>query len=754
MTMTWLRRTSDWIAGREPLVLLFLTPWLLSPRMAPRLTLAALLLLPALWIIRILAGRPVSVSTPLNAPILLLLVGMAPAAWYSPLPAQSLPYATVMLLGASWFFALVNCDARWRTLDVWARILTGLGFLIAVIALFVTQWPSHKIRFLDTIGASLPTLLSQGGLDPAVVGGTLAFLLPVVIGTARLGWMRGKRPLMGHWQAWTWLSVAVAVLMLAIVALSQSRTAMLVALIILGFRLGRRQRLAATLMTAVMITVLALLLIGLVSGNLGRWMPALDSWTRSAGFPATSWTDRAEVWANAVPAIRDYPLTGVGLDAFGPVAWLNYAFPTSDPAGYLLDAHNLWLQAGVDQGVVGFLAFLWLSLIMLLFGWVIQRRRDPENRLLLESMWFGLFAWLLFGSLNVIALGTAPAVLIWILIGLIAGTWRTDEGQNGLAPRKLVWWPWLVGALVIAMLLATLPHSSPWMLNRGASTLDNALLRGNEQRIETALDYLEQAEELPGSLRRRAIAAYEMGDRETAETLFIQDEGAATYLYSRSRLLIETGEMEKAQDVALLGLAVSPASGRLACVLGVAYQQDGNPTVALQYYRLIPQLAASFESYPNELAVCLQDLSVLEGSLGWWHEAAEHLAFASRLEPSNTDLVLARAWAMYQASGELSEAVSLVEELYDANPEALDPVLLLADMYLDAGRGQKGYEWSEVGLELAPSDPEVWLRLAQALHLLDRQGEAQQALTEALRLQPDHPLALQLVAAWGDAGTE
>ena len=94
-----IQRGADWIAGREPVVLLFLAPWLLFPDASRPLTIAALLILPLLWLLRRLAGRPLSVSTPLNGPLLFLLVSVGPAVYISPRPDLSIPQATTLLLG-------------------------------------------------------------------------------------------------------------------------------------------------------------------------------------------------------------------------------------------------------------------------------------------------------------------------------------------------------------------------------------------------------------------------------------------------------------------------------------------------------------------------------------------------------------------------------------------------------------------------------------------------------------------------------
>jgi O-antigen ligase len=68
---------------------------------------------------------------------------------------------------------------------------------------------------------------------------------------------------------------------------------------------------------------------------------------------------RWQVWTRALLMIRDYPFTGIGLDTFRLVAqneypYFNYAFNQTE------HPHNLFLQAGVDGGVLGLLALVWL----------------------------------------------------------------------------------------------------------------------------------------------------------------------------------------------------------------------------------------------------------------------------------------------------------------------------------------------------------------------------------------------------------
>ncbi len=112
-----IQQGADWIAGHEVWVVLALSPWLLFPAAVRSLTIIALVLLPVLWLVRCLAGRPLSAPTPLNGPLLLLLLGLGSAvlsrrcqSWLSPSDA--------FLLGMSLYLAIVNGEEYWRRPDL------------------------------------------------------------------------------------------------------------------------------------------------------------------------------------------------------------------------------------------------------------------------------------------------------------------------------------------------------------------------------------------------------------------------------------------------------------------------------------------------------------------------------------------------------------------------------------------------------------------------------------------------------------
>lgn len=754
------RQGADWVARHEPLAVLLVAPWLLFPESSQSLTIGALVALPLFWLLRSIASRPLSLNTPLNAPLLLLLIALGAAVWVSPIPALSLPRATTLLLGVGLFFALVNCDPGWRRPEMGAMVLTAVAAALVLLALAGIGWESGQSGLaggmrdqLSRLSAAAPDSI-RGALDPGEVGATLALLLPVVISFVLLARRKGRQPLMNHWQALAWSSACLAVLMALLLLLTGSRTAIVVTVLVGGLVGAVRQRGLGVVMLGIAVVGCILLLIGLLSGSLSGWMASLDTIGQPPGTPPTAWLEREETWRNALYAIRDYPVVGSGVGAFAPVAWLNYGFDSLACDTSLDHVSNLWLQAGVDLGLMGLFAFGWMTLVLLLLGWTVQRRCQTDDRVVLTGMWLGLVAWIGHGMVDAVPLGTWPAMAVWAMMGLLVAAWageRALEVQEERVRRN--WWRPLILAATVVLVASWVGRSPVWALNRGANMLDAALLGDEQGDLAEALVLVNaaaaDAPSLPGTLRRRALAYYESGERAEAIALFRQDDEAERFLVSRTRWLLAEGSLAKATDLLRVGLEVAPESGRLTCLMGDACLAAGSTSEALRYYGRVPEIAASFGEHTVILAGCYYRLGLLEKRFGRWSRAAESFGAAAALDPGVIPYQVEYGWALFQATGELSQAVTIEETALEAEPGALDVIMILADIYLQADRPKKGLEWSQNAVEAAPAAPEAWLRLAQAHWLSGQWDEARQALAEVLRLDPENQAGAALQAEWG-----
>jgi tetratricopeptide (TPR) repeat protein len=498
-----------------------------------------------------------------------------------------------------------------------------------------------------------------------------------------------------------------------------------------------------------------LLLIGLISGHLADWMNVLDGIGRPPGADLSAWSRRVELWRNALFCVRDYPLSGAGLGAFVHVAPLNYPFLESLPDSLMAIVPNLWLHAGVDLGILGLVAFTWLTIVVVLMGWKIRLRRRGD-RILLTGFWLGLLAWMGHGLLAGVWLAQPLGILVWVVIGVLLSGWLSEgeEPEPLRSRRGLLQVVWVLGGLGLAVIVGWLLLSPVLFLNQGAQRLDYALINhsiATDERtrlLKDAQRLLGQVGDLPGAIRRQAVLEYELGSDEQAAVAFRQDPGAEPYLFSRGRWLLASGRKTEAEH--LLGVAVEAVSvsPRLACLRARVDSERGDPFGALDNYRRGLDLSATFDAEPEALIECHDGFARLAESLGWWGEAAGSLAQAAELDPRNLDFQRRYAWALFTATGELGESVAVLEGALRLEADSVPMMMTLIDIYLAAERPQKAVEWSQNAIDVDSSNAGCWLRLAKAYAALEEFEQARSALAETLRLDPNLPEAIDLQTEW------
>ncbi|HET7091370.1 MAG TPA: O-antigen ligase family protein, partial [Anaerolineae bacterium] len=340
----------------------FIAPPLLFPTFAPLWTGLAALAIVLLFILRRRAAGHFIPRTPLDWPILGLLFVVPIGVWASSDISLSLPRITVLLLGAGLFYATVDA-VRSRPdrlhLLTWGLALIGGG--VALIGLVGTDWFAYKLPALGPIYDNLPRLIRdipnsiRGGIHPNELAGTLVFLLPVAIAVLVTDVpMRG-----GRWAPsarWTrLLAGAIVALMGGVLILSQSRWGLAVLAVAMLVWLAVRSRRPWRLL------LIGALLIGAATVVIGpeRLVDAIFSANLES-----AWHSRIEVWRNALNTIQDFPFTGIGLGTFARVSPLLYPYVLWQPGVNFGHAHNLFLQIGVDLGVIGLVSALAAAIIL------------------------------------------------------------------------------------------------------------------------------------------------------------------------------------------------------------------------------------------------------------------------------------------------------------------------------------------------------------------------------------------------------
>jgi putative inorganic carbon (HCO3(-)) transporter len=137
---------------------------------------------------------------------------------------------------------------------------------------------------------------------------------------------------------------------------------------------------------------------------------------------------RFEVWSRALYGIRDFPITGMGLNTFRHIVHILYPLFIVGPEVDLGHAHNEFLQAALDLGLPGLVAFvaLYLGAFSLLWQiWHLPKstamKESISTQALALGLGGGLVAHVVYGLTDAVALGAKPGLIFWMLLGLITG---------------------------------------------------------------------------------------------------------------------------------------------------------------------------------------------------------------------------------------------------------------------------------------------------------------------------------------------
>jgi hypothetical protein len=419
----------------------------------------------------------------MDVPIVMLLTMLVVSQIPSLAPQLSLNRMCVYVLGVAVFYAMVNGARDEPSVQRMGLALVLIGLAVAVISLLSTDFTAGRLVRLPAVYDRLPPPLIRGLpgsgvierydlVNPRVVAGALAILLPVPIAYVVLG------------QGWKLrlMSGLVAAAMSGVLLLTQSPQGLL--------GVG-----VAVVLVAVWFSRWTLLGVPLALGGivLASRQPILTrtlaSWLGTEGIEVLRFGIQSRVvnTLRGVGMIRDMPYTGIGLNTFPIVDGL-YTFGRS----HAEHAHSLFIQTGADLGVPGLMAFL-----ALLAGFaytafrVFRMRPDGNLRALLVGICGAVAAWLAYGTLDSITLGHKPAVALWVMLGLTASARLQLESPTVQAvpfPRRFgrQWWLAVVLPMVLLAAVAVVSHRKllgAFYLNLGVLEAHRALATVDSRTI-------------------------------------------------------------------------------------------------------------------------------------------------------------------------------------------------------------------------------------------------------------------------------
>ena len=409
-----LKTAACWLADLELVIVLFgVAPILLFDAWMPKWAIAAALAaIPVLWLIRWLGcGSPIR-ATPLDLPILFLLLLAPVGVWAAAIKSLSLPQIYRIILGVGLFYATVGTLTSARRLRHFVAWLLIAVPVLALVALLGTQLSGSKFpvsaALYDLIPSSIRPFWRPTGLGPNSVAGGLVMLLPLTIGFALGG-------------RWRWLRVACALASLfagSVLVLTQSRGALvgLAFAVLVMFVLWNRWFLLA---------IPAMFLGGLAAlGVLGvEWLSQLIL-SSTATSAVASLEGRLEIWTRALYMIQDFPITGVGLGMFDQILDLLYPLFMTAPETNIFHPHNMFLSQAVSSGLPGLissLALLFLLLVMAVQSNGLAQREEAWP--LAIGLLGALAAYVAHGMFDSPTSFIRAGAILWILFGLQAALW-------------------------------------------------------------------------------------------------------------------------------------------------------------------------------------------------------------------------------------------------------------------------------------------------------------------------------------------
>ena len=355
---------------------------------------------------------------PLWRPFFFFFAALLVSTLLSPDPLQSfIGYRKMWLMGGCLAVFVLVRDGREAekllTVALWvAGAVAAYGIVQHFSGLDLAKTLVGKEANLDPFWFGRQEGYRVKGLHPSGITYAHALLFPLCLITAwglSPGLLARRRLLLGV--GWVCMLLALFFSLTRGVWVAYG-----VLLVVYGLIRGRR----AVLAVVGGLAVCGLLFVSAGPGVRERGLSIFD-------FGANS--GRSQIWLANMDMIKERPLTGWG---FGNYKQFRQAFyrryPQADTDAH---AHNNFLQMGVDAGLLGLAAFLFLLGSIIMTGWraYVRQRTEPLKSLTL-GCWLGLVGFLI-GGLTQYNWGDAEVALVWwATVGLMLRIASLVEGTD------------------------------------------------------------------------------------------------------------------------------------------------------------------------------------------------------------------------------------------------------------------------------------------------------------------------------------
>jgi O-antigen ligase len=258
----------------------------------------------------------------------------------------ALQTALIGVPAAFMVFSILLCRPERQTLR---KVLIGFCVAAGVSGLLA-------LRAGVTFGGAEDRLTTDGSLDSNDLAAIMAFALPFAIGLVRRE--RGK---------FRWIGIALVVLCATVIVRTVSRGGVLAMVVgLLVYTLGMPGTRKYTTMA-----VLAFLAAAAWPFTPQPFRDRMQTINSEDDYNYTAYTGRKQIWARGRGYIKSHPLLGVGAGNF-EIAEGDYAKEVGKPAKWSA-AHNAYLQAFAELGIIGGSLFVALLLVTARRAWRMFR---------------------------------------------------------------------------------------------------------------------------------------------------------------------------------------------------------------------------------------------------------------------------------------------------------------------------------------------------------------------------------------------
>jgi len=353
----------------------------------------------------------------------------------APYPTRGLFMLVRPVTGLAWVVYLTERYTKNNGIQKSLLVLLAFSIFVGLIALMSTEWIEKSEIFMGIIN-----FIPRPNLQPFVtsfnaneIGGTLAWLVPFSAGLT-LYLARGQEKL------FKFSSIPAFIVTFGALFLGQSRFAIfgvlmgLYAIVFLLIPKGPAKILSIFILT--IITVFQFVLI------FSRINYSSQVQTRDE----VSFVNRFSIWGSALNIIKDYPLTGVGVNNFRispvrqqyPASGFDYNLPPEvNQPRILPHAHNEILQTGADMGILGMVLFIGWHFAAIYMLWICWRKSGQDGRVIALSLAMGLGAHAFFGLGDAIPIWDRTNFIHWLLLGLVSAQYKfiSKDRSSALAAR-------------------------------------------------------------------------------------------------------------------------------------------------------------------------------------------------------------------------------------------------------------------------------------------------------------------------------